>query len=316
MPSVIKSADLRAMDLTVRAGFEESLSAKSYTPVHPAFATTQQSSSRANLYPLAVDSAAIRRWDSGERVVNGLAVESAQVVNETFELTYGIRRTDLDDDQSGTLQRLISRLRSGATKWLRLEDELVFDVINGNTQALDGVVLFSAAHPVNPVDSGAGVYGNTDSGALTIANIVATRKAMQEMKGADGRPINFDPKILLVPPALEGQARKIVGAESIVYSGTLTDSPETNVWRGSFTVVVSPLLATAFGGNDGYWYLVDASDPEDRAVIYQDRESVEIVTKFNPDDPLVFNNDTLVWGTRARRTAAGGNPRRIFRRTG
>ena len=66
----------------------------------------------------------------------------------------------------------------------------------------------------------------------------------------------------------------------------------------------------------GTWYDVDNTDPEDRALIYQVREEVEIVTRFNPSDPGVFDLDVYTWGARARRTAAAGNPRRIFRRTG
>lgn len=317
MATVLKSADLVDLDRTVRAAFETAYNApETYTPIHTQFATTQQSMSRENLYPLAMDASTIREWSEGERVFNGLVVESARVVNKKFELSYKVARESLDDDMSGTVQRLVSRLRSGAGKFRRHEDKLVFSVIKNNSTALDAVALFSASHPVDISDSSAGTLSNTDSGALTIANLAATRRLMQEFKGADGDPINDDPRVILVPPALEATARKIVGAESIIYTGTATDNPETNVWRGYFTVIVCPYLAAAQGGSDSYWYMVDTTDPEDRALIYQVREEVEIVTRFNPSDPGVFDLDVYTWGARARRTAAAGNPRRIFRRTG
>ena len=89
MATVLKSADLVDLDRTVRAAFETAYNApETYTPIHTQFATTQQSMSRENLYPLAMDASTIREWSEGERVFNGLVVESVRVVNKKFELSY------------------------------------------------------------------------------------------------------------------------------------------------------------------------------------------------------------------------------------
>jgi phage major head subunit gpT-like protein len=103
----------------------------------------------------------------------------------------------------------------------------------------------------------------------------------------------------------------------VIDSATATDNAQFNVYKGAYTVVVVPHLAASFtSGSDSYWYLADVSDPEDRGLIFQEREAVEMVSLFSPTDANVFERNEYVWGTRARYTAAAGNPKRIFRRTG
>lgn len=316
MPSLVKAADLAALDKTIKAGFMDAFGARSYVPKHPLIASRQTSTSKKNIYPIAIDAATIREWTEGERVRNGLVLNGPTVTNQKWELTYSIRREDLDDDLSGAVAMALSRVRSGAGKYLRHPDKLVFSVVKDNSTSLDGLALFSASHKVNPADPGSATYSNTTTGALTLANVASARAAMMELKSADGDVANEDPNVLLVPPALENTARKIAQADQLVYSATATDSPETNVWRGAFTVVVAPQLSAAHGGSDTAWYLIDATDTEDRPLIFQEREPVEIVSFFSPTDDNVFELDEYVWGTRARYTAAAGNPKKICRRTG
>lgn len=316
MPALVKAADLAALDKTIKAGFMDAHGSKSYTPKHPLIASRQTSTSKKNIYPMAIDAATIREWTEGERVRNGLVLNGPTVTNQKWELTYSIRREDLDDDLSGAVAMALSRVRSGAGKYLRHPDKLVFSVVKDNATSLDGLALFSASHKINPNDPGSATYSNTTSGALTASNLAAARAAMMELKSADGDVANEDPGVILVPPALEQTARKITQADSLIYSGTATDNPETNVWRGSYTVVVAPQLSAAHGGSDAYWYLIDATDMEDRPLIFQEREAVEIVSFFSPTDDNVFELDEYVWGTRARYTAAAGNPKKIARRTG
>ena len=314
MPSLVKAADLAALDVTLRTGFMGAYDNPSYTERWPIFATRQMSAGRANIYPQMIDAAQIREWVEGERVVNGLVLVGATVTNQKFELTYGLRRTDVDDDLTGAVAQALSRMRSGANKYKRHPDKLVMGVVRGNTTCLDGLALFHATHKLDPSNPDSATFSNTDSGALSANNVAAARAAMLELKLPDGDPANEDPNILLVPPALELTARKIAQADVIVFSGSANES---NVMRGKYTVVVEPrLAASTSGGSDTAWYLVDATDPEDRAVIYQEREAVEIVSQFNPADPTVFNLDMYSWGTRCRRTVYGGNPKKIQRRTG
>lgn len=71
---------------------------------------------------------------------------------------------------------------------------------------------------------------------LDATNYAAARKAMMEMKGDAGRPLNIKPKLLIVPPALESAARKLVNSEY----GT---GGVTNEWKGTADLVVTPWIA-------------------------------------------------------------------------
>lgn len=71
---------------------------------------------------------------------------------------------------------------------------------------------------------------------LNAANYAAARAAMGGMKGDYGRPLGITPRLLVVPPALESAALKIVNNE-------LGPNGETNEWKGTAEVMVAPWLA-------------------------------------------------------------------------
>lgn len=71
---------------------------------------------------------------------------------------------------------------------------------------------------------------------LNAANYAAARAAMGSLKSDNGEPLGIMPRLLVVPPALEGAARKLVENE-------LGANGETNEWRGTAEVLVCPWLA-------------------------------------------------------------------------
>jgi len=60
----------------------------------------------------------------------------------------------------------------------------------------------------------------------------AARSAMQRFKADGGRSLGIRPNLLVVPPSLEGQARKLIGK----------DPDGGNEWFGTATVLCSPWL--------------------------------------------------------------------------
>jgi phage major head subunit gpT-like protein len=71
---------------------------------------------------------------------------------------------------------------------------------------------------------------------LNAANYAIARSALMSMKGDYGRPLGLRPSLLVVPPALESAALKIVNNE-------LGANGESNEWKGTATVMVAPWLA-------------------------------------------------------------------------
>ena len=77
-------------------------------------------------------------------------------------------------------------------------------------------------------------YGSKQ--ALTPAAYAAARAQVMGCRGDGGRPLGLVPDLLVVPPALEGAARQILEAEYL-------SATESNVWRGSARLLVTPWLA-------------------------------------------------------------------------
>jgi phage major head subunit gpT-like protein len=71
---------------------------------------------------------------------------------------------------------------------------------------------------------------------LDATHYATARAALGSMKGDYGRPIGITPDLLVVPPALESAARKIVNSE-------LASGGETNEWKGTAELLVVPWLA-------------------------------------------------------------------------
>lgn len=72
--------------------------------------------------------------------------------------------------------------------------------------------------------------------ALDATAYEAARVAMRNLKGDMGRPLKMKPKLLVVPPSLEGAALEIVQSQ-------LVNGGETNKWAGTAEVFVSDYLA-------------------------------------------------------------------------
>ena len=77
-------------------------------------------------------------------------------------------------------------------------------------------------------------YGSKQT--LNATNYATARAAVSGMKGDHGRPLGLMPNLLVVPPALESAARKILNSE---YAA----GGETNEWKGTAELLIVPWLA-------------------------------------------------------------------------
>lgn len=77
-------------------------------------------------------------------------------------------------------------------------------------------------------------YGSKQT--LDETNLAAARAAMRSLKGDNGKPLNINPALLVVPPSLELVALKLLNAES-------SANGATNVLRGTAQLLVTPWLA-------------------------------------------------------------------------
>ena len=93
-----------------------------------------------------------------------------------------------------------------------------------------------------------------------------------------------------------------LGTTTATYDGqNFFDLAHPN-WDAGGAAITLPNYTS--GANPG-WYLIDNSRFL-KPFILQTRVPFNLVTRFNPDDPSVFDNDEFLWGTRGRMNAGFG----------
>jgi phage major head subunit gpT-like protein len=87
---------------------------------------------------------------------------------------------------------------------------------------------------------------------LTAVNYAAARAAMQTLMGDQGQYLAVNPNLLVVPPALEADARMLLKATSVTSdasfdtgSGVVTGgiAAVSNIWHDSANLIVTPFVA-------------------------------------------------------------------------
>jgi phage major head subunit gpT-like protein len=290
---LITPSTLKALQVTIDLRFKQAYNA--VNPISTRLASTIPSGARGNVYPMHAKLAKLRQWEGERKIVNAKSYRY-NLDNEKYELTLEVDRDDIEDDNIGVYSMVIDDMGQQSRLW---PDDLVFAALlaGGTETAYDGTAFFSNSHTLGSetIDN---LFAST---ALTADNFAAARAAMMEYSGEDGESLRVRPDVILVPPALEVKARKIVQASTIVESGAAVD----NVLRGLCEVVVAPQLSTSAGGLDTTWYLLDTSRPI-RPFIFQQRMAPELVSLTSPNDEHVILRDKYLYGVKARGAAGYG----------
>ena len=115
---------------------------------------------------------------------------------------------------------------------------------------------------------------------------------MMSLKNSKGRPLALVPDLLVVPPALEADARDILVADFI--NGT------KNTMQGTAEIHVEPRLAS-----DSAWFLLCTKRPV-KPLIYQQRKKAKFVSKTSETDDNVFMSKKFIYGADSRGNAGFG----------
>lgn len=241
----------------------------------------------------------MREW-IGERRIKNLVSRSFFLENKEFENTIAVPRNKFEDDKHNIFAG--SKIDALARRAAKLPDQrLAPKMIAGNTEiTFDGQGFFSANHPVDIEDASKGVQTNyyASGKALTPATYDDVRAYMRGLKDADGQVIGIAPDTLIVPPQLEGMAKRIVEGESIVQLNA--NANESNPYKGTAKVLVIEELAA----EPTAWYLAQLSIEADRPYIYQQRLAPTFTSVDQDNSDHVFKNNEFLYGGRARGEAA------------
>jgi len=285
----VNAENVQAIFWTLKTNFNNAFDAAPST--WEKLATKVPSSGRENIYAWLERFPRMQKW-IGEKNAKALAAHGYTVVNDDWEATVEVDRNDIEDDQLGLYA---PQAQNAGFSAKQLPDEIVIDLVNHGfaNPCYDGQSFFSNAHVV----AGKAV-SNYSNLPLSIAGqpaamktYGAVRTAMRKITDEEGRPLNINPNVLLVPPALEDVANALMTNERL-------NDGMPNPYKGTATVVVDARLTS-----DTAWFLLDTTKPI-KPLIYQERKAPVFVQQIDPSSDNVFDRKKFKFGAEAR--AAGG----------
>lgn len=255
-------------------------------PLYTEIATVVPSTTDSETYTWLGDIPGMREW-VGDREIQNLTASDYTIRNKPFELTVGIDRDAVDDDRLGIYNVRIETLAQSAAMH---PDDLVFKLLAAGftEKCFDGQPFFSNAHKI-----GDKTVSNMSHDKLSLDAYIKARTAMMSLTNSKGRALSLIPDKLVVPPALEKEARDILVSDFV--NGT------RNTMQGTAKPVVIPQLA----GHDSMWFLLCTSRPV-KPLIYQQRKKAKFVSLTAESDPNVFMQKKFLYGADSRGNAGFG----------
>lgn len=238
----------------------------------------------------------MREW-LGSRVVQSLAAHGYTIKNKDFEMTVGVRRSDIEDDNYGIYSAQFSQMGESAK---RHPDEIVWECLakGFDAKCYDGNTFFAEKHKVGRKE-----VSNKSTEKLSLSAYKAARTAMMSYTNEEGQPLGIIPNLLIVPPQLEAAALEILNTQYI--GGT------TNPYYKSAELHVEPELA----GHPEAWYLA-CTNRYIKPIIYQERKKIQFTSLTNPKDSNVFWDNEYLYGADGRDAAGYGLWQLCFGSTG
>jgi len=157
----ITSGSLQALYRAFNASYQKGFSGTG--PMWNKVATLVPSSTSQEDYGWLGDIPSMREW-IGDRLINSLKDHGYSIKNRKFELTQGVDRTKVEDDQYGIYSTLFELMGDSAAKH---PDELIFALLalGFSTKCYDGQYFFDTDHPVLNADGSTTSVSNMQTGA-------------------------------------------------------------------------------------------------------------------------------------------------------
>jgi len=127
--------------------------------------TTVPSTSKTEDYGWLGKIPNVREW-LGSRVVQNLSESSYVIKNKPFELTIGVDRDDIEDDNLGIYAPMFQMLGESVAAW---PDQMIWPLLLAGfaTSCYDGQFFFDIDHPVLDANGVPQSVANTDGGSGT-----------------------------------------------------------------------------------------------------------------------------------------------------
>jgi phage major head subunit gpT-like protein len=280
---VVNKQNLQLIFVNLKKTFQNAF--KETPAVWQKFAMRVDSTGKENSYSWLSRFPKLKEW-IGDKSSKWLEAFKYTIVNKPFAANVKVSKHDVKDgDLFGSVIQAKQAGKS-AQEWY---GDLVYPLMNEGFTNLcyDGQPFFDDDHPVN--GQSVSNKGTKKLSAGTVAEIEASygkaRQTLLEMKDEEGEPLGVNPCLLMVPPALETIAKKIVNNEKI--------NNEENPYQGTAEVLVVPQL------KGGKWLLIDNTQ-HIMPFIIQVREEPEFVEQTDMSSDDVYNRGEFSFGCEAR----------------
>lgn len=160
---IVNRQNLDGLRVGFKTTFQNQL--QQTTTLFQRVATVVPSTAKSETYGWLGKIPNVREW-LGERVVQNLSEASYAIKNKPFELTIGVDRDDIEDDNLGIYSPLFAMFGESVAAW---PDQLVWPLLAAGfaTNCYDGQFFFDVDHPVLDASGNPTVVANTDGGSGT-----------------------------------------------------------------------------------------------------------------------------------------------------
>ncbi|MTI74722.1 MAG: hypothetical protein FH747_13870 [Stenotrophomonas sp.] len=185
----INKANLSTLFVAFKAAFAAGFAG--VTPIYKDVALVVPSTTSTEEYGWLGLFPSMREW-VGDRVVNGVLAHGYSIKNKSFELTIGVPREAIEDDQYGVFSPLFTDMgKVGAEN----PDKLVFGLIKNGASTLcyDGQYFFDTDHPVTAADGTVSSQANWDNngGSGTAWYLLDTSRGIKPVIYQERKAPNF-----------------------------------------------------------------------------------------------------------------------------
>ena len=182
--------------------------------------------------------------------------------HKAFTKGFMIGRELYDDEKYGQMKKMAKALaRAGRAKVERDAITVLTKGFKGTSGAFKGrdqKELFHDAHTL--VDCSSKTCSNIVEGALSRETLKEGLKLMRTQLDEAGNLIQMKATKLIIPPALEDEARRILHSTQI--DGTNNNDTNEYLRSAGLEIVVMDYLGEEAGGSDTMWFLQDGSRHE------------------------------------------------------
>ncbi|NOR63256.1 MAG: hypothetical protein GQ535_12280 [Rhodobacteraceae bacterium] len=206
----VTTAVLSALNTTLSAAYQGGLemSDSQYLRV----ATEIASSNKSNTYGWLGKMPNVREW-IGDRVIQNLKSHSYQIFNKDWELTLGVDRNDIEDDDLGQYAPLFQEMGMSTQS---KSDLLTFGLLaeGFTTDCYDGQPFFDTDHPVLDKEGVEQPVSNMTAGASTPWFLMSTKRPLKPLIYQNRKPWQFVAKDALTDDNVFHKKEFIYGSDA------------------------------------------------------------------------------------------------------